>query len=98
MLVEGKCLIKQMAHNRSMTQQMLANKTGLDKRTISFYCTGRRSSMPLRIAVTIADALKCNVTELYEWDFIEKYSEDNRSDRVFNRKIGRVQQTKEDIR
>jgi DNA-binding Xre family transcriptional regulator len=73
MLIEGKCLIKQMVHSRSMTQQMLANKAGIDKRTISFYSTGRRTSMPLRIAVTIADALKCSVTDLYEWKYVEKY-------------------------
>jgi DNA-binding Xre family transcriptional regulator len=70
-LVQGKCLLKEVIKSRSMNQTMLAHKSGIDFRIISFYCTGRRDNMTLSVAVCLSDALNCNPRDLYEWEYIE---------------------------
>lgn len=66
----GRCRIPQYLRNLGWTQQELANRTGLDKRTISYYCTNARTKMTLHNAVIIADVLGVeNPRDLYEWDY-----------------------------
>jgi transcriptional regulator with XRE-family HTH domain len=70
-IVIGRCRIPHLLRERGWTQQELANRTGLDKRTISFYCTNARKRMTLFNAVIIADVLGVdNPRDLYEWDYV----------------------------
>lgn len=64
----GRCRIPELLRTHGWTQQDLSERTGIDKRTISFYCTNRRKKMPLIIAVKIANSFDCDPRELYEWD------------------------------
>lgn len=66
-----RCLIPQLLHDRGWKQQDLADKTGLDKRIISFYCTNTRNRMTLATAVVIADILRVSPRDLYEWSYVD---------------------------
>lgn len=70
-LVIGRCLIPRLLTYRNWTQQDLADRIGVDKRTISFYCTGARKKMPLYLGVLIADALEVSPRDLYEWEYVK---------------------------
>lgn len=69
----GRCRVAEILREINWTQQELADHSGLDKRTISFYATNRRKKMPLQVAVIIADTiasktdLVVNPRDLYEW-------------------------------
>jgi DNA-binding Xre family transcriptional regulator len=67
MLSVGRCRIPELLSSRKMTQQELADRTGIAKSTISAYCVGRRILMPLVNALLIADVLNCEPRDLYEW-------------------------------
>lgn len=62
----GRCLLADILDKRRMTQQDLADKTGLNKQEISDYIH-KRKCMSLRTARTIAKALNCYMDDLYEW-------------------------------
>lgn len=65
----GRCRIPQYLRELGWTQQELADRTGLDKRTISYYCTNARTKMTLINAVKIANVLGVeNPRDLYEWE------------------------------
>jgi transcriptional regulator with XRE-family HTH domain len=64
----GRCLIPRLLQQRGWTQQDLADRTGVDKRTISYYCTNTRKKMPLYLAVTLADVLEVSPRDLFEWE------------------------------
>jgi transcriptional regulator with XRE-family HTH domain len=49
-----------------MTQQELADKLDISKQQINSYATGRRV-MTYQVAYNIASALRCEMSELYEW-------------------------------
>lgn len=63
----GRCLIPDLLEARNWTQRQLAEHSGVDERTISFYVTGRRNSMSLQLSVALADALEVSPRDLYEW-------------------------------
>jgi len=63
----GRCLIPAILKQRGWTQRYLAEISGVDERTISFYTTGRRRQMSLELAVSLSDALRVSPRDLYEW-------------------------------
>lgn len=69
----GRCLLPDILREIGWSQQELADYTGLDKRTISFYATGARKKMPLIMAVCITDTINAKTCsdfsprDLYEW-------------------------------
>lgn len=62
----GRCLLKQRLKEIGRTQQWLSEITGITKSQISDYATNRRV-MTLSTAKTIANAIGCNIDDLYEW-------------------------------
>lgn len=64
------CLLAKRLTQAGMSQEQLANKTGIDFRQISRYITGETKNMNLDTAVTIAHAIGCRPEELYEWDTV----------------------------
>lgn len=63
----GRCLLTERLNDAKMTQQELADKSGISKAQISHYVHGVRQSMSLRTAVIISDVLHCSPRDLYEW-------------------------------
>ncbi|MCY9587504.1 helix-turn-helix domain-containing protein [Paenibacillus alvei] len=69
----GRCRVVDILREIGWSQQDLANHSGLDKRTVSFYATNRRKKMPLQIAVIISDTInnktdvEVSPRDLYEW-------------------------------
>lgn len=63
----GRCLLKPILKEKYMTQQDLADRTGMSKQEISAYANNRRR-MSLKSAKMIAIALKIHIDDLYEWD------------------------------
>jgi transcriptional regulator with XRE-family HTH domain len=63
----GRCLIPELLEERGWTQRLLADKSGVSEKVISFYTTARRTKMSLVIAVQLADALDISPRDLYEW-------------------------------
>lgn len=69
----GRCLLVDILREIGWTQQELADHSGLDKRTISFYATGERKKMPLITAVIITDTINAKLDlnysprDLFEW-------------------------------
>jgi transcriptional regulator with XRE-family HTH domain len=74
----GRCRITDILREIGWDQQQLADYAELDKRTISFYATGRRKKMPLVIAHTITEAIlryadvKYSPSDLYEFRYAPK--------------------------
>ncbi|GMK47598.1 hypothetical protein PghCCS26_47280 [Paenibacillus glycanilyticus] len=62
-----RCLISELLKERGWTQRLLAEKSGVSEKVISFYTTDRRTQMSLVIAVQLADALDVSPRDLYEW-------------------------------
>ena len=60
-----RLVIKEKIKERGMTNKELAEKIGVDQNTISRYVTGR-IKLSLEMAVKIANALDCNVDDLFE--------------------------------
>ncbi|WP_054958427.1 hypothetical protein [Paenibacillus dakarensis] len=69
----GRCLLVDILREIGWTQQDLANYSGLNKRTISFYATEARRKMPLVTSVIITDTINAKLglnyspRDLYEW-------------------------------
>jgi transcriptional regulator with XRE-family HTH domain len=65
----GRCLIQELLDAKGMTQQELANKTGMSKQYINDKTRNKRGKHGMWIdsAKTIASALNCSIDELYEW-------------------------------
>ena len=63
----GRCLLKPILKKKNMTQQDLADLTGMTKQEINTYANNRRR-MSLKTAKIIAIALKLHMDDLYEWD------------------------------
>lgn len=64
----GRCLIPQLLRERNWTQQILADRTGINKRTISLICRNERKSITLLTAVIIADTLGVSPRDLFEFE------------------------------
>ncbi|MBD1379123.1 helix-turn-helix transcriptional regulator [Bacillus sp. IB182487] len=62
----GQCLLEDLIHRKGMTQQQLADMTGISKSQISEYRRNKRK-MSLHNAMLIAVALNCHIDDLYEW-------------------------------
>lgn len=63
----GRCLLKPILKDKHMTQQDLADRTGMSKQEINSYANNRRK-MSLKSAKIIAIALGVKIDDLYEWD------------------------------
>lgn len=64
----GRCRIQELLDAKSMTQQELANKTGMSKQYINDKTRNRgKHGMWIDSAKTIASALNCSIEDLYEW-------------------------------
>lgn len=66
LLEVGRCLISDRLRERHMTQQELADLSGISKSQISDYIS-KRVIMSLKNAKRIAIVLKCHIDDLYEW-------------------------------
>lgn len=62
----GRCLLAEILHSKRMSQQDLADKSGIHKTEINDYIH-KRKGMSLRTARTLAKALNCYMDDLYEW-------------------------------
>jgi transcriptional regulator with XRE-family HTH domain len=66
----GNCLLRERLKLAGMTQQELANRTGITRQQISDYSTNRRV-MTLRIARILAQGLSSvlstSIDDLYDW-------------------------------
>ena len=62
----GCCQLRRLLNQRNMTQNDLADLTGLSKTKISDY-VNNRSVMSLGTAAWIAECLKCSIDDLYEY-------------------------------
>jgi transcriptional regulator with XRE-family HTH domain len=64
----GRCRIQDLLDNRKMTQQELADKTGMTPQYINDKIKGRgKHGMYIDSAKTIANALGVHIDDLYEW-------------------------------
>ena len=61
----GKCLLRYHLKVNKMTQQELAERTGMTKQTISRY-TNNSHVMSYQAALIIAKILNCQMEDLYE--------------------------------
>ncbi|MCP1159333.1 helix-turn-helix domain-containing protein [Bacillus infantis] len=64
--IVGKCLLLNLLNKRYMTQVDLSEKTGISKQQINEYISINRL-MTIYNAKLIAEALDCNIDDLYEW-------------------------------
>ncbi|RYI30522.1 XRE family transcriptional regulator [Bacillus infantis] len=64
--IVGKCLLLKLLNRRYMTQVDLSEKTGISKQQINEYISNNRL-MTIYNAKLIAEALDCNIDDLYEW-------------------------------
>lgn len=71
----GQCLILKLLLKRGMTQQQLAENTGIKKSQISEYCSNKRKTMSMSNAKIIATALNCHIDDLYEWKVSREHSQ-----------------------
>lgn len=62
----GECLLSDILSRSHMTQQELANRLGVTRQQIHYYCTNERV-MSLPIAKNIAAILNCEIDDLYVW-------------------------------
>lgn len=64
----GKCLLSLHIRRAGITQQQLADRSGIPKSNISEYINNRRV-MTIETARTIIVALNniCHIDDLYEW-------------------------------
>ncbi|MDF1510694.1 helix-turn-helix transcriptional regulator [Robertmurraya sp. DFI.2.37] len=70
----GRCRIQELLDDRGLTQQDLADKTGMSKQYINDKIHNRKGKHGMWIdsAKTIAAALGCAIDDLYEWIPAEK--------------------------
>lgn len=61
----GKCLLLDLLKARGLSQTDLAIELGVSKQRINAIAHNRRT-MSLETAINVANALKCDVTDLYE--------------------------------
>lgn len=61
-----RCRIPDLLFRIGRTQSWLAEETGISKQRISAY-VNLRVVMTIQIAKIIANVLKCNIDDLYEW-------------------------------
>lgn len=66
-LAVGRCLIPELLRKRGWIQQDLADRTGVNKRTISLICRNKRKNITLLNAMVIATVLDVSPADLFEW-------------------------------
>lgn len=62
----GNCLLEQRLHECGMTREQLARALFIKPERIGDYIDNKRV-MPLKAAISIADTVRCDVRDLYEW-------------------------------
>jgi putative transcriptional regulator len=64
----GRCRIQELLDARGMTQQQLADMTGMSKQYVNDKIRNRgKHGMWIDSAKTISRALNCSIEDLYEW-------------------------------
>lgn len=61
----GRCLLTHRLNEINKTQSWLCEKTGMSRSQVSDYATNRKM-MSYGTAMTIAEAIGCNMDNLYE--------------------------------
>lgn len=67
----GRCLLADCLRKAGMRQTDIADKLGARKQEVSAYVRGQRK-MSLLTAVKYAEALHCDVTDLYEFPGLKR--------------------------
>lgn len=65
-VVVGRCLLQDILNSSKLSQVDLSIKTGISTTQLSDYKSKNRV-MSLKNARVIAQALNCNMDDLYEW-------------------------------
>jgi DNA-binding XRE family transcriptional regulator len=73
-VIVGRCLLNDKLAEVGMTQTQFAYKVGISRTQISDYANNRMI-MSLKNALKISYALRCGVTDLYEWKIIGQAKE-----------------------
>ncbi|WP_430161341.1 helix-turn-helix transcriptional regulator [Paenibacillus algorifonticola] len=63
----GVCLIPQLRQKRRLTQEQLAEYTGINRTRLSRLETKLRDDMTLTEAQALSKVLKCSKDDLYTW-------------------------------
>lgn len=61
----GSCLLQQRLNDRGISREQLAQTLLVKPERIGDYIENKRI-MPLKVAISIADTIKCDVFDLYE--------------------------------
>lgn len=69
MIEVGRCKVADRLRSLDMTQQELADLTGLSRTRINDYVNNRRT-MSLKSAAIVAYALRCSIDDLYEFKIV----------------------------
>lgn len=70
-LVPVRCRIPELLNRIGKDQQWLADQSDKGRQKISDYCT-MRSIMNLRTAALLAYYLKCEIDDIYIWEWQQK--------------------------
>ncbi|RCW44270.1 putative transcriptional regulator [Paenibacillus prosopidis] len=70
-LVPVRCRVPELLYRMGKDQQWLADKSGKGRQKISDYCT-MRSIMNIRTAALLAYYLKCEIDDIYVWEWQQK--------------------------
>lgn len=73
-VIIGRCLLNDKLATAGLTQTQFAEKVGITRTQISDYANNRMI-MSLKNALKISHALRCSVTDLYEWKIIGQAKE-----------------------
>jgi plasmid maintenance system antidote protein VapI len=68
----GRCLLNERLHESGMSKAELAQILHYKSERIGDFMEDKRI-MPLKIAISIADTIGCNVRDLYELNSIERF-------------------------
>ncbi|WP_103110596.1 helix-turn-helix domain-containing protein [Brevibacillus reuszeri] len=66
----GRCRLGQILKARRMKVVELGEMLNINPSQLRDYIHGRKPTMSLNVAMTIASALNIRIEELYEWDYV----------------------------
>ncbi len=65
-----RCLLRNLLRNADMEQRELADLLGVRVQQVNKYVLDKQK-MSIQVAKNISFILKCEIDELYEWEWIE---------------------------
>lgn len=71
MLKVGKCLLLDLLQKRNLSQSDFAIKLNMTKQQVNAYITNR-NVMSLQTAVNVAFVLRCEISDLYEFEEVSE--------------------------